>query len=189
MYDGYSFFTKTLKHLKRIYWSSIYKHLEFKHIGDGILFDDNVNFRNTSYIEIGDNVSIGSDSYIECFDFYAGVKHHPSLIIGNNVSFTRRITIYCAGNIIIGNNCMFASDILVTDENHGINADNIYRDNPLSIKDVEIGENVWIGEKAIILPGVHIGSNAIVGAGAVVTSDIPASAICGGVPASIIRKL
>ena len=56
-------------------------------------------------------------------------------------------------------------------------------------KNIHIGENVWIGSHATILPGVTIGDNAIIAAGSVVTKDIPANSIAAGVPAKIIKKI
>lgn len=54
---------------------------------------------------------------------------------------------------------------------------------------IRIGNNVWIGAQATVLPGVTIGDGAIVGAGAVVTRDVPANVIVGGIPAKIIKKI
>jgi acetyltransferase-like isoleucine patch superfamily enzyme len=53
---------------------------------------------------------------------------------------------------------------------------------------VRIGNDVWIGTRAIILPGVHVGDGAIIGAGSVVTRDVPALAVVGGVPARVIKQ-
>lgn len=55
------------------------------------------------------------------------------------------------------------------------------------VSEVVIGDDVWIGMRAIILPGVRIGSGAVIGAGAVVTKDVPDYAVVGGVPARVIR--
>lgn len=55
-------------------------------------------------------------------------------------------------------------------------------------KPVVIGDDVWIGARAIILPGVNIGSHSVVGAGAVVTKDVPDYSVVGGVPAKVIKR-
>ena len=70
--------------------------------------------------------------------------------------------------------------------NHGLEPDRRGDNIPAPI---HVGENVWIGSHATILPGVTIGENAIVAAGAVVTKDVPADTVVAGVPARPIRKL
>jgi acetyltransferase-like isoleucine patch superfamily enzyme len=59
----------------------------------------------------------------------------------------------------------------------------------LDLKSIHIGKNVWLGAGAIILPGVTVGENSIVAAGAVVTKDVPSNTIVGGVPARVIKKI
>ena len=91
---------------------------------------------------------------------------------------------------MIGSNSMFGSSCFISDENHGMDpADSKrYECQPLQLSTVIIGENCWIGEKAIILPGVTIGDNAVIGAGSVVTRDIPANTIAVGNPARVIKS-
>lgn len=107
------------------------------------------------------NISIGSDT-----------------IVGDHVFLDGRAP------ITIGNHVDIASSVLIYNSEHDINKDDFSaREEP-----VEIGDYVFIGPRAIILPGVKIGKGAIVGAGAVVTKDIPDFAISGGVPAKIIGE-
>lgn len=92
-------------------------------------------------------------------------------------------------NIKIGNNVMLGPEVLILKKNHRFDIKGI----PMGLqgvveaRPVEIGDDVWIGQRAIILPGRHIGSGSIVGAGAVVTKDVPDFKIVGGNPAHIIR--
>ena len=81
---------------------------------------------------------------------------------------------------------MIASDVFISDYNHSHNIAGKYTD--ISSKPVIIGKNCWIGEKVIILPGVTIGCNSIVGAGSVVTKDIAPNCIAVGNPAKVIKK-
>jgi acetyltransferase-like isoleucine patch superfamily enzyme len=74
---------------------------------------------------------------------------------------------------------------LVT-ENHPVHPSNR---KSLDLKSIHIGKNVWLGAGAIILPGVTVGENSIVAAGAVVTKDVPSNTIVGGVPAKFIKKI
>ena len=89
------------------------------------------------------------------------------------------------GKITIGNDCLIASHVSINSVTHDAKAD-LYTSTAIE-KEVIIGNNVWIGSHAVILPGIKIGDNAIVGAGAVVTKDVPAGAVVVGVPAKVIR--
>lgn len=96
----------------------------------------------------------------------------------------RRATIYCYKNINIGDDVMIAEDVMIRDSNnHSIQYDGYVKDAP-----VTIGNHVWIGARATILSGVTIGDDAVVAAGAVVTKDVPANTLVGGVPAKIIKE-
>lgn len=79
---------------------------------------------------------------------------------------------------------MMAPDVIVCAENHKYTKETF---EGFFKEGVIIGDNVWIGYRAIILPGVHVGRNAIIGAGAVVTKDVAPYAIMGGVPAKVLK--
>jgi maltose O-acetyltransferase len=104
------------------------------------------------------------------------------LIIGDNSGLGENCRI--GSGTIIGNNVMMAPDVIIVAENHKFTKETFegWVKAPVIIED-----NVWIGYRAIILPGVRVGRNAIIGAGAVVTKEIPPYAIVGGVPAKIIK--
>lgn len=93
------------------------------------------------------------------------------------------------GTCTIGDYVMMGTDVTVITHNHAFDRTDI----PMMHQGFEeerpvvIGNDVWIGDKVTILPGVHIGDGSIIGAGAVVTHDVPPYAIVGGVPAKIIR--
>lgn len=102
-------------------------------------------------------------------------------------------TLICPGvrmgssfSITIGDNCMFASDAYITDSDwHGI----YNRTSMGTAAPVVIEDNAWIGDHAIVCKGVTVGRNSIVGAGAVVTRDVPPNAIAAGNPAKVVRHL
>lgn len=103
-----------------------------------------------------------------------------------------RIGIHCTviGPVCIGNNVNLAQGITVTALNHNFE-DTTRRidEQGISTKPVVIGDDVWIGANAVILPGVTIGRHVVVAAGAVVTKDVPDYCVVGGVPAKILKDL
>ena len=103
-----------------------------------------------------------------------------------------RIGIHCTviGPVCIGNNVNLAQGITVTALNHNFEDCNKRIDEQgISTKPVVIGDDVWIGANAVILPGVTIGRHVVVAAGAVVTKDVPDFSIVAGVPAKVIKQL
>ena len=158
-------------------------------LGNGSLIKHPFETYGSEYIILGNNVSIQPYSKLCCFNSYAGKEHQPSIRIGNNVFCNRFLTILSAGNLTIGNDTYFGSHVLISNENHGIDPSaGCYGLQELTVSDVHIGNNCWIGDHSIILPGVSIGDYAIVGAGSVVTKSLPSYTISVGNPAKIIKK-
>lgn len=93
-----------------------------------------------------------------------------------------------SGLIRMGNAVRIASHATIAGFNHGmdVGAGPMFQQ-PLTVRGIDIGDDVWIGANTVILDGVSIGSGAIIAAGAVVSKDIPEMAVVGGVPAQIIR--
>ena len=130
--------------------------------------------------------SLGKQSVIEsycCINNAVG-----DVIIGSHT----RIGIHCTviGPVTIGNHVNLAQGIVVTALNHNFKDTTLYIDEQgISTNPVVIGDDVWIGANAVILPGVTIGRHAVVAAGAVVTKDVPDYCVVGGVPARIIKRI
>lgn len=83
---------------------------------------------------------------------------------------------------------MMGPEVTILTHTHNIERTDIpMRQQGTIVKEVIIGNDVWIGMRSIIMPGVKIGNGAVIGAGAVVTKDVPDNAIVGGVPSKIIR--
>ena len=124
----------------------------------------------------GKNVNIETNAYFT-----------PELEIGDNSGVGVNCDI--CGPVKIGNDVMMGPEVVVYTFLHNYEKTDI----PMRLQGVEkprpvrIGNDVWIGRRAIIMPGVTIGNGAIIGAGAVVTKDIPDYAIVGGVPAKVIK--
>ena len=88
--------------------------------------------------------------------------------------------------IRIGNDVLIGAYVQIIDHQHGFDAGSLIREQRALIEDVVIGNDVWVGAGAKILADVRVGDGAIIGANAVVTKDVPAYAIVGGVPAKVI---
>jgi maltose O-acetyltransferase len=130
----------------------------FRICGEHVNVEKGANFYTGWEIEVGDYSSLG----IDCMIPY---------------------------NLKVGRDVMMGPDVIIVGENHRF-AD---RDRPMRVQGYEeyppvrIEDDVWIGARAIILPGLTIGKGSIIGAGAVITKDVPPYAICGGNPARVIR--
>ncbi len=106
--------------------------------------------------------------------------------LGKNVNFNGLRIVGC-GNVIIGDNFHSGRECLMITQNHNYEGNAIPYDNTYQCKDIVIGENVWIGERVIILGGTEIGEGAIIQAGSVVIGKIPKYAIAGGHPAVVFK--
>jgi acetyltransferase-like isoleucine patch superfamily enzyme len=136
----------------------------------GVQLEENVHIYRWSVIELGaegGSIHIGSNTYIQ-----SGCTLNAFL-----------------GNIIIGANCLIAPRCGLTPYQHSFSdTHRPMREQPLTSRgDVVVEDDVWLGLNVCVMDGVTIGQGAIVGAGAVVTNDIPPYAIAGGVPARVLR--
>ena len=137
-----------------------------------------------SYMYINLNTKIGIGSIIMDYtkiDLKTKIGMHS--YIGYNCTITKTI---------IGNYCGVGDNVVIGPGEHNLHniSLNLYEEHPdnnLTIKNCNIGHDVWIGANAVILRGVTIGNGAVIGAGSVVTKDIPAYAIAVGIPARIMR--
>ncbi|WP_333652070.1 DapH/DapD/GlmU-related protein [Lacrimispora sp.] len=111
---------------------------------------------------------------------------------GKNITIGKRVFINAGckfqdqGGITIGDGSLIGHNVVLATLNHDLAPENRGTMHPAPIV---IGKNVWIGSNATVLAGVNIGDGAVVAAGAVVTKDVPANTIVGGVPAKFIKKV
>jgi len=130
--------------------------------------------------------SMGEGCYIEPpFRANWGGKN---LHFGNHVYANFNLTCVDDAAIYVGNDVMFAPNVVITTTNHTINPE-LRKEMLQYVKPVRIGNCVWIGSGAIILPGVTIGDNTVIGAGSVVTKDIPANVVAVGNPCRVLREI
>ncbi len=129
---------------------------------------------------------IGENCYIEPpFHANFGGKH---VHFGKNVYANFNLTMVDDGHIYVGDYTMFAPGVIVATAGHPILPElreTVYQYN----MPVHIGKNCWIGAGAIILPGVTIGDQVVVGAGSVVTKDLPSNVVAVGNPCRVIREI
>lgn len=106
--------------------------------------------------------------------------------VGKNVFINSGCRFQDQGGIKIGDGVLIGHNVVLATLNHDIDP---RKRSTLHPAPIVIGNNVWIGANATVIPGVTIGDGAIIGAGAVVTQDVPSNVIVGGVPAKIIKKI
>ena len=113
----------------------------------------------------------------------------PSLInVGERSSIPNWSVIDGRGGLDIGNDCLLGfENVILTSTHESSSVAMPIRQQGMYMKKVTIGDDVWTGCRVVIVPGVTIGSHAIIGAGSVVTRDVPEWAVCAGVPARVIR--
>lgn len=143
------------------------------------------------YFRIGDRSVFGKFSALTAWGAYNDEHHAPEVVIGNDCDFGEYLHLTCINKVAIGSGVLTGRWVTITDNSHG-RADEmdsgipphqrgLYSKGPVIIED-----NVWIGDKATILPGVTIGKNSIIGANAVVTKSVPANSMVVGNPARMI---
>lgn len=109
-----------------------------------------------------------------------------NITIGKNVFINSSCHFQDQGGIDIGDGCFIGHNVVLATVNHDIHPSNNHKNHYAPIK---VGNHVWIGSNATILSGVNIGDWSVIAAGAVVTHDVPAMTVVGGVPAKILKKV
>lgn len=139
-------------------------------------------FLGRSKIQLGENVSLYG------FDYLNAEGDQGSIIIGEKSHIDQFCVLYGQGGLEIGRFCAIASGVKIYSQSnqYKYNPNQRIIEQPVVYKKVTIGDDVWIGANAVILPGVRIGNSSIIGAGAVVRRDVPPYAIVAGIPAEVI---
>jgi acetyltransferase-like isoleucine patch superfamily enzyme len=131
-------------------------------------------------IRFGRFVWVGDRTKIRC--------HEGEVVIGAKTVLGQECTISAYKHVGIGEQCVIADRAMFIDFDHGV----VEVERPIRLqgiykRPVDVGSNVWVGYGACVLRGVAVGDNAILGTSSVVTRDVPANAVVGGVPAKLLR--
>lgn len=129
---------------------------------------------------------VGEDTYIQppYYANWGGAHVH----LGSKIYANFNLTLVDDGHIYIGDKTMIGPNVTIATAGHPILPE--LREDALQFNvDVHIGRNVWIGAGAVILPGITIGDNSVVGAGSIVTKDIPANVVAVGNPCRVLREI
>ena len=130
-------------------------------------------------------VKIGKGSTIHT----GAIFYDPrNIIIGKDSIVGERALLDGRAKLVIGDHVDIASEVMIYNSQHNVDSEHFAAEEGVEENPVIIGDYIFIGPRAIILPGVHIGTGSVVGAGAVVTKDVPEFAIVGGVPAKVIGE-
>jgi acetyltransferase-like isoleucine patch superfamily enzyme len=167
----------------RYLWRRLLTRAGWRWQTDGLLFFGKrleLQVARQGEIRFGRFVWIGDGTKIRC--------HEGEVEIGSKTVMGQECTISAYQRVRIGEQCVIADRAMFIDFDHGV----VEVERPIRLqgiykRDVVVGSNVWIGYGACVLRGVSIGDNAIVGTNSVVTRDVPANAVVGGVPARVLR--
>jgi len=157
---------------------------------------------NPGAMHIGSSVKLGPGSELKASVRYPGgwLRHpegdhisqtfEPRLVIGDRVTATASLQVVAFGEIVIEDDVMFAANVFVTDGSHASAVGDVpYKYQGITGPEpVRIGRGAWIGQNAVIMPGVVIGELAIVAANSVVNRDVPARTIAAGSPARHVKR-
>lgn len=193
LFSIFLYLENKIEAVRRIFYTG-QRSRRFRSFGRNSILDCHVSIKGEKYIDIGDDSYISSGCQLFATDSYLSEKYMLEIVIGSNCSIGTSSHITAIKGIYIGDNVLTGKFILITDNAHGASEISLLdmppRLRPLASKGVvRIEDNVWIGDKASIMPGVTIGRGSIVAANSVVTKDVPPYCIVGGNPAKIIKQL
>ncbi|MEM2001616.1 MAG: acyltransferase [Thermoproteota archaeon] len=155
---------------------------DFRRLGKGVVFERGVLVFHPENIEIGDNVYIGHYTILK--GYYKNL-----MIIGDHTWIGPQCFLHSAGGLRIGKAVGIGPRVIIlTSQHEALDRDLPVYFTPLKFAEVVLEDGCDIGAGAIILPGVRIGEGAIIGAGSVVTRDVPPYEVWAGVPARKIRE-
>jgi len=129
--------------------------------------------------------AVGENAWIES---PFNCDYGSNISVGDNFYANTNCTILDCAKVTIGNNVLIGPNVGLYTPNHAMDAEERKAGYERSLP-ITIGDNVWLGGSVTVVPGVTVGNNTIIGAGSVVTKDIPANVVAAGVPCKVIRTI
>src|SRR5690554_8199098 len=174
----------------------------FASVGPGFVMQPPRSVVGAERIHVGRGVKLGPGSELKANVSYPGgwMRHpegrhleqrfDPKIRIGDRVTATASLQVVAFSEVVIEDDVMFAANVFVADGTHATaTGDRPYKFQGIGpVAPIRIGRGAWLGQNVVVMPGVTIGELAVVGANSVVTRDVPAGTIVGGVPAKPIKR-
>ncbi|WP_290794222.1 acyltransferase [Halomonas sp.] len=198
-----AFLAKIYRVLKAL-WRSLERAdvPKFNSCGVGFSFDLPLKVLNPQCISVGDHVKLGPSCQLAAIKEYPGPwlrsagldidlqRFDPVIYIGNRVTATNGLHIFAQSSVVIGDGVSFGPNVYINDASHGRKSIKIpFVSQPLQdVEGVSIGNGCWISANVVILPGVNIGEQSIIGANSVVSENCPPFCIAVGVPARVVKQ-
>jgi acetyltransferase-like isoleucine patch superfamily enzyme len=162
----------------------VLRHPAKIHIGDGVVVDDLVllDAKGTTNrgIRIGSGVFLGRGTILSCKD--------GDIVLGDHVNIGFHSEVFSGSSVTVGAYGLFAAYTYLVGGGHAFEASGVpVVEQERVSRGISLGDNVWLGTGVKVLDGVRIGNDVVVGAGAVVTEDLPDSVVAAGVPARVVR--
>jgi acetyltransferase-like isoleucine patch superfamily enzyme len=174
----------------RFFWYEPLFRSQCARVGEGFQMEYLPYLQGSGRIVLGDHVSFAGKP---TFMFGNRGESTPEVTIGDGSFVGHDCTFACSSSITVGKHVLIAGKVRITDyDGHPVDAARRRAGEPTppeGIRPVTIGDDVWLGEAAMILKGVTVGDRSIVGAGAVVTKDVPPDVVVAGNPARIVKHL
>lgn len=190
---AYNFIDSYYEKFLFFYFTSVMKFICFL---QGIHISKKCNFNGRTYfkrgsncsIKIGDNCTFLSRSVSNLIGInrpciISSIGNNSEIKIGKNCGFSGTV-IGCFDKIVLGDNVRCGANTLITDSDWHLEDSRVNAPRPIIIYN-----NVWLGVNVTVLKGVTIGENSIIGAGSIVSSDIPSNVIASGIPCRVIKNL
>lgn len=154
---------------------------DFAAIGENVILEAGVMIFHPEHITIGNNVYVGHQAILKAY-------HRNTLTIGDNSWIGQQCFIHAAGGVSIGSTVGIGPGVRIISSSHAEESDGPILLGDIVFAAVVVEDDCDIGTGAILLPGVRIGRGSQIGAGAVVSKDIPPFSVAAGVPAKVIRS-